>query len=104
MGCLNPDREPGEATGGWYTLLIQSPLRAEIRPEYALGTPVSDRMPNLSGQPGPGVDAPSLRDLRVGFDLMDTLSGGALRDIEEGELTLDRIEIRAYDDIDDGGL
>ncbi len=104
VGCLNPDREPGEATGGWYTLLIQSPLRAEIRPEYALGTPVSDRMPNLSGQPGPGVDAPSLRDLRVGFDLMDTLSGGALRDLEEGEFTLDRIEIRAYDDIDDGGL
>ncbi|MGB9691503.1 MAG: DUF11 domain-containing protein, partial [Candidatus Sumerlaeaceae bacterium] len=101
-GCQNPDREPGDTAGGWYTLLIHSPLNADIRPEYDPSDPIEMRMPNLSSQPGPGVNAPSLRDLRVGFDLMDTLSGSALRWIEEGEFTLDRIEIRVYDEFDDG--
>ncbi len=101
IGCQNPDREPSDTAGGWYTLIIHSPLREEIRAEYDPGDPIEVRMPLLSAQPGPGVAAPSFRDLRVGFDLLDTLSGSLLRDLEEGEFTLDRIEIRVYDDIGD---
>ncbi|MCX7963895.1 MAG: hypothetical protein N2644_05385 [Candidatus Sumerlaea chitinivorans] len=103
VGCLNPDRAPGDTTGGWYTLLFHSPLNPDIRPEFAPGTPVETRMPGLAAQPGPGVNAASLRDLRVGFDVLDTLSGSALSGLEEGEFTLDRIEIRVYDEPGDSG-
>jgi len=102
IGCLNPDHEPGESNGGWYTLIVHSPLSNDIRPEYDASDPIEMRMPHLSAEPGPGVNATSLRDLRVGFDLMDTLSGSMLRGWEEGEFTLDRIEIRVYDEFEDG--
>ncbi|AXA34789.1 Cell surface protein [Candidatus Sumerlaea chitinivorans] len=104
VGCQNPDRAPSETVGGWYTLLMHSPLNADIRPEYASGTPLEVRMPGLTSEPGPGVNAASLRDLRVGFDVLDTLSGSALNYLEEGEFTLDRIEIRAYPMPPDGGM
>jgi uncharacterized repeat protein (TIGR01451 family) len=102
IGCLNPDRNPGDTNGGWYTLIVHSPLNLDIRPEYDTTDPIEARMPQLSAQPGPGVNAESLRDLRVGFDLLDTLSGSSLRGWEEGEFTLDRIEIRVYDEFEDG--
>lgn len=96
-GCMNPDHRTGETTGGWYTLLMHTPMSADIRPEFPAGTPLTIRMPNICAQPGPGVDAASQRDLRVGFDLIDTISGGAQRDLERGNFLLDRIEVRIYD-------
>ncbi|MCX7019848.1 MAG: hypothetical protein WCK47_07200 [bacterium] len=45
--------------------------------------------------------AASQRDLRVGVDIIDTLSGGPLRDLEKGNFLLDRIEVRVYDAVPD---
>lgn len=94
LGSMNPDKRiPGEP-GGWYNLIMHTPLSAEVRAD-ATGS-LAERMPVLWAQPGPGVDAPSLRDLRVGFDLIDTISNGPDRAREQGHFTLDRIEVRSF--------
>lgn len=90
VGCQNPDRL-GSESGGWYTLLMCSPMDRDIRGE--LGGPLSVRMPNITALPGPGVNSPSVRDLRITVDLIDTLSNGPLRDLEGGNFTVDRIEV-----------
>ena len=101
IGCQNPDRNTTDTAGGWYTLLMYTPMSVDVRPEFPDGTPLSTRMPVLTAQPGPGIDAPSRRDLKVGFDLLDTLSQGAFHDLEAGNFTLDRIEVRVYDAVPD---
>ena len=53
-------------------------------------------MPHLSAQPGPGVSAPSLRDLRVAADIVDTNDHDIRAPLEAGNMTVDRIEIRSY--------
>lgn len=100
-GCQNPDKYTTDTAGGWYTMIVHTPMSPGIRPEYPDGTPLTTRMPNIAAQPGPGADAPSHRDLRVGCDLIDTISGGLNKDLEKGNYTLDRIEIRRYDLISD---
>ena len=85
IGCLNPDRYTTDTQGGWYTLLMYTPMSADIRSEFAAGTPLAVRMPGICGQPGPGVDAASRRDLRVGCDLLDTLSSGLVSRSREWE-------------------
>ncbi|MCX7019250.1 MAG: kelch repeat-containing protein [Candidatus Sumerlaeota bacterium] len=100
-GCKNPDKYTTDTQGGWHTMLIHTPMCVDIRPEFSAGTPLAARMPVICAQPGPGADAPSRRDLRVGIDLIDTLSGGALRDLERGQFLLDRIEVRVYDTVPD---
>ena len=75
-------------------MIVQTPISADIRPEYPPGTPLPVRMPVLSAQPGTGENGASRRDLLFGIDLVDTLSAGAGRFLEEGNLTLDRIEVR----------
>ena len=100
VGCLNPDKDAGEA-GGWYTLVMHSPLDAEIRPDFPDGTPLATRMPNLTAQPGPGVGSPSRRDLLVGFDVIDTLTFMGNHHLEQGLVTLDRVEIHADDRVPD---
>lgn len=101
QGTENPDREASDTTGGWYNVLIYTPLAPEIRPEFPAATPLSGRMPNLSSQPGPGDAGYSMRDLRVGADIVDTISQSPLRWREKGHMTIDRIEIRAFDAIPD---
>ena len=98
IGCQNPDTD-GNENGGWYSLLFQSPLNEDIRPE-SFG-PIAYRMPNIASQPGPGVNSDSRRDLRVGLDLLDTLSTGAGSELEAGDVTVDRIEVTEYDQVDD---
>jgi len=98
VGCGNPDKI-GAEFGGWYTLLTHSPLNIDIRPDVS-GL-LSSRMPNLSSQPGPGVNAPSLRDLKVGVDLLDTMSGSVNAYLEAGRFTVDRIEVFQFDMIPD---
>ena len=100
VGCQNPDKDASEA-GGWYTLVMHSPLDADIRPEFPAGTPLATRMPNLSAQPGPGVGSPSRRDLLVGFDVIDTLTFMGNHHLEQGLVTLDRVEIHAEDRVPD---
>lgn len=101
VGCQNLDRYPYDTQGGWHTLVMHTPMSIDIRPEFSTAVPLSGRMPNICAQPGPGADAASRRDLRVGFDLIDTISGGAQRDLERGNFALDRIEVRAYDLVPD---
>lgn len=100
IGCMNPDKN-GSEYGGWYTLLMNSPLDKDIRPEFSPVVPVSSRMPNLSSLPGPGQNATSIRDLRVGAEVWDTLSTGNNQSYEGALVTIDRIEVRAYDAVKD---
>ena len=95
IGCANPDKLGGEANGGWYTMIFHTPMSLDIRPD-ATGD-LAARMPHIAAEPGPGQDVTSRRDLRVGFDLIDTLSGPPLGLLEAGNFTVDRIEIRSYD-------
>ena len=101
VGCENPDRAVTGEAGGWYTMIVHTPLSADIRPEFAPGTPVTTRMPAIAAQPGPFVNSTSRRDLLFGMDLVDTLSAGAGRFLEQGNVTLDRIEVRTYDLVPD---
>ncbi len=98
VGCANPDKIGGEA-GGWYTLLVHSPLNLDIRPDMT--GPLSSRMPNLSSQPGPGEPGISLRDLKVAFDVIDTMSSSSNANLEAGNFTLDRVEVYGFDLIPD---
>ena len=101
VGCRNPDQMvPGEP-GGWYSMVVQTPLCPDIRPEFPLATPIEARMPNLAAQPGPGANAFSRRDLLLGMDLIDTLSAGAGRFLEQGNVTLDRVEVRVFGFVQD---
>lgn len=94
VGCLNPDqRTPGEP-GGWYTLLMHTPLSPDIRPEVE-GS-LSARMPLLASSPGPRDPEPSVRDLKVALDLIDTLSPGPYAWREQGNVTVDRIYIYSH--------
>ena len=92
LGCLNPDKD-GIENGGWYNLLVHSPLHPDVRAD--LDGDITLRMPQILAQPGPGVDAASLRDLRIAADLIDTLSFGGMSPLEAGNFTIDRIELRA---------
>lgn len=100
IGCLNPDKN-GDEPGGWYTMLMQSPLSNDIRPEFAATTPISQRMPNISLEPGTGVNAPSTRDIKLAIYTQDTLSAGANQYLEKTNYTIDRIEVRAYPQLPD---
>lgn len=101
VGSLNPDKT-GSENGGWYNLLMHTPLSPDIRTEFPAGTPVEARMPLLSAQPGPQQPGTSLLDLRVGADLIDTLSFTPSAKLEKGHVTIDRIEIYAYPLVEDG--
>jgi hypothetical protein len=94
IGSSNPDKLGSETTGGWYTMIFHTPMSLDIRPD--ISGDLSARMPNITAEPGPGLNSPSRRDLRVGFDLLDTLSPPPNGLLEEGNFTIDRIEIRAY--------
>ena len=98
IGAQNPDKNSSE-NGGWYTMVVHSPMSTDIRPDVA-GT-LADRMPRITAQPGPGTAASSARDLRFGFDLIDTLSGMASSREESGEFTVDRVVMRSYDVVPD---
>jgi hypothetical protein len=87
VGSQNPDQEtPGE-WGGWYTLIMHTPMSAEIQATQNY----------IASQPGPGADSPSMRDVKLGVDLIDTLSGNAASVQEVGWFTVDRIELRTFD-------
>jgi hypothetical protein len=74
-------------------------MEADIRPDVA--GDLAAKMPNLSAQPGPGVASPSRRDLLVGIDMIDSLTFNGLQHLEQGQVTLDRIEVRVYDRVVD---
>jgi N-acetylneuraminic acid mutarotase len=91
VGTMNPDQQsPGE-NGGWYTLLMHTPMNPEIKPVQSY----------LASLPGPGSASTSMRDIKLGMDLLDTLSGSPRSVEESGWFTLIRIEMRAYDLVPD---
>ncbi|PKO17384.1 hypothetical protein CVU37_07755 [candidate division BRC1 bacterium HGW-BRC1-1] len=96
LGGYNEYSRPGCPHGGWYSLILSSPLEASIRPEFPAGTPIAERMPALSAQPGPGSNASSWRDVILGMDLVDTISDGEFKNREKGLVTLDAVEIRTF--------
>jgi hypothetical protein len=102
VGSLNPDQiSPGE-NGGWYTSIVNSPMHTDIRPEFPDGTALSTRMPLISAMPGFGVNSSSNRDFKVGAVTYDSISSavsGAAS--EQGLHTIDRIEVREYNQIDE---
>ncbi len=100
IGTQNPSRISNE-NGGWYTVIMHTPLSPDIRPEFSAGTALQTRMPNLTAQPGPTVNSASRRDILCGFDLLDSISFGQGAPLEKGQVTLDRVEVRAYDLIAD---
>ena len=83
VGTMNPDKMgnevPGVWDGGWYTMYFHPPVSVP------------------AGEPGPGVNAPSLRDLKCGFDLLDTISNGPNAAQEGGFFAVDRIEVGELD-------
>jgi hypothetical protein len=99
IDCENPDKWLGAENGGWYTVLMHSPLNIDIRPDMT-GT-LAQRMPNLMAQPGPGQPGTSLRDLKVAFDMIDTMSASTKAYLEAGNFTVDRIEVYSFDQIPD---
>ena len=100
IGTGNPDRI-GTENGGWYTLLMHTPMSPDIRNGFPPGTPIEVLMPLISAEPGPGADAPSRRDLYLGMDLIDTFSQNPAARQERGHVTLDRIEVRVHNLVPD---
>lgn len=101
VGCANPDKMiPGE-NGGWYTAIMNTPLSRDIRPEFPSSTSLSARMPMITSLAGPGVDLSSDRDIKLSAQCYDTLSAGPGKESEAGVFTIDRIEVRVYESIQD---
>ena len=100
VGCQIADQlVPGES-GGWYTIIMASPLNVDIRPEFP-GQPLATRMPVLTAEPGPGENSSSNRDLKLAALVYDTISVGLGAEAEGGNYTIDRIEVRAYNLVED---
>ena len=114
-GTQNPDRNGTETNGGWYTLIMHSPLSRHIRNESAGA--LNTLMPNWFTFAGPGVNdiasvyggalgvpgALNRRDLRIMVGLLDTLSyGNNAGIVEAGQFTVDRIEVTVSPLVDDG--
>lgn len=100
IGSLNPDKN-GTENGGWYTMLMNTPMDTDIRRGSGIAFPLSTLMPNLVSLPGPGVDTLSNRDIKFGAQVYDTLSLAAGKDTEVGNFTIDRIEVRTYGQVED---
>jgi hypothetical protein len=86
------------AEGTTYRLLFHSPLAADLR-AHVIGT-LDQKFPTLMAQPGPGFNAPSLRDINFGFTVVDSLSLISADNTDAAEvannLTLNQIEVRTH--------
>lgn len=81
------DRSPGDTRGGWYTVLMNSPMDPDI----------NGSQPNIAAQDGPGMCTDALtndrsrRDLQVGVDVRYNLMGNA--GPEQGQVQVDGVQI-----------
>jgi len=110
IGCENPETSAsldvaGEA-GGWYSVVMSSPLDADIRPD------TSGSLGLLSSEPGPNVNLPSSKDIVIGVDvqhcprdlrLSPSYVGTNFYNANDANVRISRIELYEYDQIDDGG-
>jgi hypothetical protein len=95
---------PGSGvSGSVYNLILNSPLNGQIRNDVA-GT-LATKFPNATAQPGPGVNSASLRDINIGFTIVDSLSLVDSTTVDSNEvasnLTLNRVEIRSFPQFND---
>ncbi|MCX7018406.1 MAG: hypothetical protein NTY46_05290 [Candidatus Sumerlaeota bacterium] len=103
IGCMNPDKNPTGENGGWYTMIVHTPMCQDIRPDVP-GSTIAAKMPLISALPGPGSpDFAAGRDraLRFGLDILDTISGGTNAYLEKGNVLIDRLELRVYNLVSD---
>jgi len=74
INCVNPDTDPtllpAGYQGGWYTVLMSSPLNMDIRRD--VGGTIASAFGSLASQPGPGVNSASKRDIAFGTDVYTT--------------------------------
>jgi hypothetical protein len=89
-----------------YHVLMMTPMLTDIRADSPSSATLADRMPLISAQGGPGVNSASKRQIGVGIDILDSLSGsyftaGSADPAEKGQVTVDQIEIRTYDKVAD---
>jgi len=82
------DRIGGETTGGWYNLIMTTPMDPQIKAVQ----------PTLSAQDPPGVttlvgnNSTSRRDIQLGVDMIDDFNAGPGA-TETGQIQLDRAQI-----------
>jgi hypothetical protein len=97
---VNGQNQDRDLYGYGYHVWFSSPLSSRIRPDIP-GT-MFDKFPLLMAQPGMGDPSPqSARDLKVGFDVIDSLSVGQGWEHEAAfNILLNRIEIRDYPQVD----
>lgn len=101
-GTLNmeyPGANP--ATSSFYNLLMSSPITSDIRSNFPQGTALSTRMPNILAQPGSGANSASRRDIFVGFDILDSTSGGVNAGLEQGQARASQIVITTFPQVGD---
>jgi peptidoglycan/xylan/chitin deacetylase (PgdA/CDA1 family) len=102
VGTRNPKTIFDRTNFAAYDFFLTNPLDVAIRPEFAPGTPIETRMPNLAAQDPPGVDtgggslAKSRRDILFGMDLIDTFSSGPRADEERGQAILRNIDLSSF--------
>lgn len=92
LGNLLPGNTPD---GHLYHLFMPTPMDSLIRNDRT-GS-VAQRFPRITALPGPGSNESSLRDIKLGWDIIDSLSFGSKFENEAANnTTLNRIEIRRF--------
>jgi hypothetical protein len=113
VNCVNPETDntlsPGGAyDGGWYTVLMSSPLNLDIRRD--VGGTIASAFGVLASDPGPGSASASVgRDIKTGFDVYTAplnmvMSGATVpwTDANRAKVAVTAIKVFELDDIDDG--
>lgn len=94
-----------QVTNGWYDLLMNTPMDPEIRAEFTGGESLSQRMPLISAEPGPGANLDSKCNLGTGIFVLDTLNAAVPNAYanEAGNFTVDQVEVYEFDQVPDSG-
>lgn len=101
IGCMNPDSY--FENGGWYSVIMHTPMSNDLRPEFPAGTPNSVRQPLINMMAGPYDDDPVLndadskRDIRFGADIIDTFDFKTGAENEKAYYDFESVEIRECD-------
>jgi len=115
----NPDKDvtlmPAGQNGGWYTVLMPSPLNGDIRRDVsAAGVVDATTFGTLFTAPARGVNSDSVKDIKAGLDIYTgpinlILGGGTINnfyDNNRAKVSIQALKIYEYDAasvVDDGG-